>query len=182
MLLFALVVAVPSQTSAYFTTAQEGVAVTTQTALFTLTFTFGHKNYDLLLPIAAVRDIPHDNASTQAGYEIRIDQQEHTHRGATTALILSEAEKEGAFYRVPKGRSETFTLVVILTLPEETPEADYSVHMTALPFFMGEEQTPQALTLPELSHYLTPEVELNEPRASNESTKTRRGIRINVIE
>ncbi len=158
-----IVLLVPQSSQAYLTTSQSGQALSTTTALFTITYRFGFLNRELYMPILAQRDS--GGAATSADVQFKLLNQ----KGATTSighmngLVLSNATIKNGQYYLPPGKAADFTFVAALTVPTSTSSADYAIQMTSLPFTMIADGATVAgrLNPSELQYYVTPEVELN---------------------
>lgn len=153
----------PQSSQAYLTTAQSAKAVSSTTALFTITYHFGFLTRELYMPIIAKRDLIGTTTSSEAAFTL-LD-----HKGATTTIglmngiVLSTATIKDGQYYLPAGTSADFTLVAALTVPTSTSSADYALQVTALPFTMIDNNTTVVghLNPSELQYYVTPEIELN---------------------
>lgn len=161
ILFSALIAATPLTGHAYLTTSQRAIEIDETTALFFITYEFGNTTKDFYLPVLAVRDQEHGSEVKSVGFSVFEDGEEATDVGATQAIVLADAPLANGMYRVPAGTANRFTLAVILTTDEDTPETDYTVAMTDLPFYSGDELTYMHLNPSELQYYRTPEVELN---------------------
>lgn len=161
ILFAALIAATPFTGHTYLTTSQRAIEIDETTALFFITYEFGHTTKDFYLPVLAVRDQKHGSEVKSVGFSVFEDGEEATDAGATQAIVLADAPLANGMYRVPAGTANHFTLAVILTTDEDTPETDYTVAMTDLPFYSGDELTYMYLNPSELQYYSTPEVELN---------------------
>ena len=104
----------PQSSQAYLTTAQSAKAVSSTTALFTITYHFGFLTRELYMPIIAKRDLIGTTTSSEAAFTL-LD-----HKGATTTIglmngiVLSTATIKDGQYYLPAGTSADFTLVARL--------------------------------------------------------------------
>lgn len=148
--------------SAYFTTDQSATRVIKNTALYTVTYSFGASKEDLYMPVFAKRDLAHGSQEIALGYELLEDAEERVSYGTATGIVLSSEEIVDNMYRIPAGSNGTFTLFVLYSVDESEPEADYALRVTELPFYRGDDRGALSLNPSELQYYITPEVELNE--------------------
>jgi len=161
-ILMGMLLALPSErANAYFTTAQTAISATEQTALYTITYRFGLKNDDLYMPIIATRGLSHGSNQYALGYEILEESKAPTTTGISAGIVLSNAKIENGMYKVPKGRSASFTLFVIYSVEKLEEETDYALHVQELPFYVGDNKDARKLNPSELQYYVSPEAELN---------------------
>jgi hypothetical protein len=165
------VLSIPSATHAYFTTDQQAVRLTEQHLLYTVSYTFGFANRELYMPILATEGQGFDaDVRNRVGYEL-VSGESATELGMTTSIVLTKdeaVEVRDKQYYLPAGESATFTLVTIVTLPEDTPAVfanidDLALHITHLPFTMVTEEgnTISAQLNPsELRYYQTSSIDL----------------------
>jgi hypothetical protein len=158
----------PSLSSAYFTTDQSATRLTSDTILFTVSYTFGHSDRELYMPIGAMRGIDTKSNSPYAGYTV-LNDDEVTEEGTTSAIVLTKnksVEIKDNQYFLPAGKRAEFTLVTLLSIPEseQNNSDDLSLIMSNLPFTMIDEGTEFAARLnpSELQYYVTPSIELGE--------------------
>lgn len=157
-------VLLPAIASAYYTTDQSAVRFSETSALYSITYKFGSPSRDIYMPIVAERDTATYESSLV--YEMLLDGKTYTDAGTAVGIVTSNAKIVDGQYFIPAGHSKTFTLKVVFTTPADIDEADYTVHVTRLPFLMVTEDDTELeseLTDSELSYYQTPEIELNEP-------------------
>lgn len=153
----------PQLSHAYFSTAQNAIQLTETTALFTVSYKFGFDNRELYMPIMAVRATNDTSSQTKAEYSIIADDGEIISIGSTSALVLtnlSTANIVDGQYHLEPGESATFTLVTLLTLPENSSAEEVSLLVTHLPFTTTKNNVPlyQHLNPSELQYYRTPTV------------------------
>lgn len=176
-LLCALVVLVllPSSLSAYTVTDTRAYRVNNTTALFYIQYAFGHENHDFYLPVLATRDQKFGSKTKSVGYEIMQDDDFDTSDGTTQAIVLANLPIENGMYKIPKGYNAPLTLAVIFTTTTETPDAEYAVAVTDLPFYSDDELTYARLNPSELQYYETDTVHLNNATSASflESVRVR---------
>ena len=152
------------QAQAYFTTAQSAVALSSTTALFTITYTFGSPTKELYMPIAAVRDLTVTANNKDLSYTLVDRNGSSTSVGTMNGLVLSTAQIKDNQYYLPVGTAGKFVLVALVTTQPDTPMSKYKLQVTALPFTMVTKGEPRAQRLmpTELDYYVTPPVTLNK--------------------
>lgn len=105
--------------------------------LFTLTYTFGDpdSNTEAYLPILALEQ---ETGSHIITYRIENKNGDRIF-GRSAGLVLSDAPvNEKGMYVVKDGEMKEFTLMVFFSPAEGTPEDEYRLHVTRLPFnFLG---------------------------------------------
>ncbi|MCA9354227.1 MAG: hypothetical protein KC877_01775 [Candidatus Kaiserbacteria bacterium] len=157
---------IPQASEAYFTTDQTATRLTANNILFTVTYSFGFAERDVLMPIFATRAESSDS-DTLMGYEIQ-DDKATTALGTSAGLVLTKhpavAIEDGKYYRVPAGEAASFTLVTLMSVTDEELDSnpDLSLLVTHLPFTMIDEgvEIPAKLNPSELQYYHTPEIDL----------------------
>lgn len=159
--LVAVVMVMPFHADAYFSTDQRIQKINETTALFFIDFAFGHESHPTFIPVIATRDQAFNSELTSLGFEVLEESKYVSTLGATQAIVLGSVSIEDGMYKVPAGKKASFTLAVIFTTKPDTAEVDYAVHVTDLPFYVGEEKEYRYLNPSELKYYITPEVELN---------------------
>lgn len=162
--IFALALATPGLTQAYFTTGQSATLLNENTILFTVTYEFGFPERELYMPIVAQLASTTAEKYPYVKYVIQDKKRDAIDTGVTKALVLTNDEdvkiKDGQYY-VPAGKAAKFTLVSLLTI-EPTETLDLSLLVTRLPFTMVKAGTPipASLNPSELQYYRTPEVKI----------------------
>lgn len=151
----------PAVAHGYFTTNQEAVVLRGNIALYTISYAFGSEERDFYMPIMAIRDLAHDSGTEHLGFEILEGGEAATTTGTAVGLVLSNADIVDGMYKVPKGYTGRFTLVVLYSVLPGNDETDYALHVQELPFRMGEDKAYQHLNETELQYYVTEKVELN---------------------
>jgi len=165
-----IAVSLPTSASAYFTQAQTQLQLTSSTALYSITYSFGLPNQDLYLPIIAERNLMHDASEAKLGYTIRNDREDVITTGDTASFIYSTAEIKDGMYYVPKGSKASFTLVTLFRTQTGTPAEDYLLLVENLPFLVdigNPELEVRDLNPSELKYYTTNEVRLNQGKLVN---------------
>lgn len=165
VLLFLFSFLVPQASQAYFTTNQSATRLTSDTILFTVTYKFGFSERELYMPIGAIRGLAASKTSAYAGYTILNEDDEEVPIGTSNAIILTdrkEIEVKDNQYYLPAGGSASFTLITLLTIPEDEQTADLEIalEMSNLPFTMIKDGTVVLAQLnpSELQYYRTPVV------------------------
>lgn len=137
------------------------IAVSENTAIYAITYTFTTEDYDLSLPIITDRSLETDADSRTTNYTFSTSADGDTAAGTATGLVLSDAAIVDGQYFVPQGTTANFTLFVVLTLDENDPRAKYGLQMTNLPFTVHKDDTSSNQNITTLSAYKTKEVGLN---------------------
>jgi hypothetical protein len=160
--MFALLVictlGIATSAHAYETTSQRALRVNDRTALFFIDYTFGQKDHDLYLPVLATRNQSVETDAPSLGFEVLDQYREHTNAGIAQAIVLSDAAIDGNLYHVPQGFAAGFTLAVVFVAPEGASINDYSIAVTDLPFYQGDEKRHMYLNPSELQYYKTPQL------------------------
>ena len=157
-----LLILSPSLSEAYTTSEQTATRINDTQAMFSITYSFGDQDEPVFMPVLAIRDLPHTSQQNELGFEILLEGEEQVDFGSAAGIVLGKVPIVDGMYRIPAGFRSTFTFVAFLTIPENTTELDYSLHIQELPFYVGEEKRPLALNRFELQHYTTPEVTLGD--------------------
>lgn len=156
----------PGSASAYFTKAQSAVALNDNVFLYTVSYDFGLKKYDLEMPVVA---LPQSGATDDfaVGYKTVDSEGETAQVGKSIGIVLSDAKLVNGVYTVPKGTAASFTLVVLVQatdaeLASYSAEQNLALQVTSLPFVMkGDGITVKAKLNPsELKYYKTPELDI----------------------
>ena len=156
-----LTLLLPSFSEAYFTTSQSAIKLNDSTVLFTVSYGFGLKDRDLLMPIYTERT-EFSKSEDTLSYSI-LNQGTTTAYGKTVGVVLTKDEDvkvvDGQYF-LPAGQSAEFTLISLLTLDEELSDTDLSLLVTHLPFTMvvDEVSHQNQLNPSELQYYLTPSI------------------------
>ena len=140
-----------SVTNAYHSTNQQAYTLDNKTSYHVIDFVFGHTNNDIYIPVSATNSTNHTNNALS--YEIMNDEGEKV-RGLNYGIVLSDAERRGDFYFIPKGVRKSFSLFVSFTIDERDIGANYTVGATHLPFIFNNTQQLQ-LNPGELQYYKT---------------------------
>lgn len=155
----------PQVANAYKTTGQTAVKLTPTTAFYTISYVFGSPSRDTYMPIHTMRDGSNSSDPLTLGYEILEDKKTQTDVGETAAIVLSNAKIVGKNYFIPAGSATKFTLINFFKTDADTPENDYALHVTGLPFTQYNQDNVEInskLNKYELSYYQTDEVGLND--------------------
>ena len=117
------------------------------------------------MPVFGERNLPFGAEEDALGYVI-LEDRFASDVGTAEGIVLSNAERVGAMYKIPKGTAAKMTLGIIFTIPEDALEADYQLQIQELPFYAGDDRMYRRLNPSELQYYITPEIELNEANGS----------------
>ncbi len=146
-----------NQALAYFTTAQEAVALDNHSGLFLIDYTFGVAKHEVHLPVHAQNN--GTNSPSAVSFTI-LDENNAVVEGTATAVVLSNASlQRNGMYRVSKNLGRKFTLAVIFTPTTPKPEKTYRLQVTHLPFDFDGTQALQ-LNPSELKYYTTKPISL----------------------
>jgi len=160
------------ETLAYQTTSQLAKRLSEESAVFVINYTLGGFNEKTYVPVFALRDVADSLNDTSLVYELLEDGKTPIKAGDTLGIVFADLPIEKGMYVLQPGQRKNFKLMVTLQTNSTTPEADYALHVTKLPFYHGEQWRKNALTKPELSYYITPEIELNAYEGRGPITKT----------
>jgi hypothetical protein len=152
----------PQHARAYFTTGQTAVKLSDTSALYMIEYSFGLKDHDIYMPIAAERN-PKNNDAQSVGYTLQEDGHTVT-QGATSGIVASNAPVVNGMYKIARGTAEKMTLFVILATQSDTPHKYYALSVNRLPYYVdrGNPQLQELQLNPsELQYYATEEIELN---------------------
>lgn len=157
-ILLTIFLAIPSISSAYFTTAQSEIKLSDESALFLIDFSFGMAKHEVQIPITAIQS---SEAQTNSAVAYTIfDEDGNTAIGTASAIVLSRAEiNKNGKYSVAKGLSQNFTLAVVFTPTVVTKVNEYRLQVTHLPFTFDGTQELQ-LNPSELKYYTTDLLEI----------------------
>jgi len=161
----AMVVLMPHEAAAYFTKAQSAVMLKdSKGVLYSVTYDFGVKNYDVYLPIVPERKNGKVDQTRTQTYALLEESEEEVDFGETIGVVVSDAEIRNGEYFIPKGEARRLTMIVLLMLPEAAPtrSLDLALQATNLPFRMvnGGVSIGARLNSSELQYYITPEVDI----------------------
>ena len=155
-----LIILIPKSSNAYFSTHQSAQQFGDK-VLFTVTYQFGTADYDLYMPIMAVRDLGIDNKTNNLGFTI-LDNKiaTSTTAGKTNALVLAKLPIKGDQYFIPHGTRAEFNLITILDTKNVANNSNLSLLVTSLPFTMVEpaDTVKAHLNPTELQYYVTPKI------------------------
>ena len=155
---FLLLGTIPTNTDAYFTTGQNAFTVDNKTGVFTIDFAFGHKNYDVYIPVLAIHNgNPSEN---QLSYALQGNDNE-TAKGSSVGIVLSDAPVKNGMYVIPKGKSATLKLLVLFTKDTAFSVGTYTLAVTHLPFSFNKTQQLK-LNPSELKYYITKPLPLSK--------------------
>lgn len=159
-----LALLLPSTSQAYFTTNQSAFRLNDNTVLFTVSYGFGLKDRDLLMPIYTERGAM-DEKSNHLKYSI-LNNDEVIESGKSVGVVLTkdeDVEVVNGQYFIPANKSAEFTMISLLTIDETFTDEDLSLLVTHLPFTMVVDSVsyPNKLNPSELQYYKTPSVNLD---------------------
>lgn len=165
--LCAVVILAPRDTAAYFTKAQSAVMLEDgKGVLYSVTYDFGVKKYDVYLPIGPERKSEKTDQTRIQTYALLEESEEEIGFGETLGVVVSDAEIRNGEYFIPKGEAKRLTMIVLLMLPETAPtrSLDVALQVTNLPFRMvnGGVSIGARLNSSELQYYITPEVDISK--------------------
>ena len=157
---------IPYVSFGYYTTNQYAKRITNNTALYTITYTFGLQHKDLYMPITVSRGLSFGDSKDifSLGYSVTPSEHGSSLYGHTTGLVLSSAPIVDGMYKVKAGTAATFTLVIVLTVDDNDPMAKYALQVDKLPFIAespnGKKELRELNNF-ELQKYVTPSIGLN---------------------
>jgi len=166
-IIFALVLGIfliPQSTQAYVTTSQTAIRLNENNVLFLITYEFGHDSLSYRLPIQAHRG---EESADAVSFDILKDGKLRTNIGKTMSIVLSKAKLEEGKYVVQKNDTEEFTLLALLTLPEDraASSTDFALSVSSLPFEISDGATgykSNKLSESELQKYRTTAIDTKE--------------------
>lgn len=100
--------------------------------LYSISFTWGFEDRDLLIPVLAKRGLAYDEASTTVGYELESEGGLRVKTGTTTAFVIANLPIENGFYRLAAGETATFRLLALHEAASSTQKL--KLKASALPF------------------------------------------------
>ncbi|MBY0538129.1 hypothetical protein K2P47_01880 [Patescibacteria group bacterium] len=172
----------PSASQAYSVTDTSAKDLGNGYALFTVTYKFGFLNREMYMPIEASRNTKFTDKGSDVKYSILFNDQTEAKATSTVmksndqsfslnysvlpgkakAIVVSDADIKDNQYYLPKGKSQTFTLVALVDMRTASVKDDISLQITSLPFTMvdGRKQTAARLSAEELESYKTSEISL----------------------
>lgn len=137
------------------------VALNDNTALFTIKYDFLAGKEPYLIPIGASTDIKAGSDKNFAGYSVTSKAKIVPQVTKTSALTLStQPIVDGLYYEIPAGERASFTLVILATLDESTPNVPYYAELTHLPYFEGTDRT--TVSADRITKFKSDEVLLNK--------------------
>tara|TARA_B100000745_G_C19989290_1_gene335381 strand:+ start:230 stop:691 length:462 start_codon:yes stop_codon:yes gene_type:complete len=136
-------------------------AITDDTAIYAITYTFTTEDYELAVPVITERNLLTPSEPAKTGYTFTTSEGGDAHAGSATGLVLSNTQIKDGKYYVPKNTTASFTLFVVLSLAENDPRAKYGLQMTTMPFTIIAKDSMTAQNISTLGAYKTKEVGLN---------------------
>lgn len=155
--------ATPYYSEAFTPTNITATRLTNTTAMYTISFQFTPTYHDYYVPAYSVRTEDR-SSNSQIGYQFLVDKEVATTAGEQATLLFSDSPLVNGSYKVPQYKTGKFTLVAFLRTNKNTPEADYALNITSLPFTQTNQNTGtqhNKLTPSELRRFITDEIELN---------------------
>lgn len=146
--------------------ATNAIAVTEDTALFSITYRLGFLNRETRVPIHAA---PHHTQPAATSVRYQIDRAGAAYAaGQSPAIILTDdpdVTVEDGYYVLESGESANFTLYSIFRPDPGTAPAFYQLQINRLPFLLIDDGAAELTTLPDHNptDYQTPAVLLGEP-------------------
>ncbi len=119
--------------------AVKGVAITDNTALFIINFDFIAGKEGYRVPIGALHGLDFESSSTFAGYKVFSGEKESADIEKTAGVILSKQPiVDGLYYKIPAGKQAHFTLVSLVTVPENMTVGQYHTELSHMPYKDGD--------------------------------------------
>ena len=148
----------PASANAYVTTSQSVARINETSALFSITYSFGHSEHETYLPVWATRSQAWGSQSNSIGYEV-LKSGKVTETASTIGVVISDTSITlDDMYQIAKGKSQSLTLYVVLTTENNTPIDNYSIRVTDLPFYWDKSREYMKLNPSELKYYQTPTI------------------------
>lgn len=144
---------------AYFTTDQNAFTVDNKTGVFTIDFSFGHASHDITIPVSAQPMSLVESETATLGYTITATDGKPVNGRMMGIVLSSDAPVSNGFYKIKKGESATFTLLMLF-VPDTKESRTYTASVSQLPFTFDGKQGLQ-LNPSELTYYTTPELLLH---------------------
>lgn len=125
-------------------------------AAYQITFTIGGRSEEVRIPVLGERGLQNGSRQNHFGYQIeaRRPRTAIVDTGTSTALIVSKAPIEDGMYVVKPGERYTFMMLAVYKIGLGAGN-EYRLRLIELPFFLGEDKTPQHFTPSELKYFYT---------------------------
>ena len=148
-----LISTAPAQ--AYKSGAKSAAKLTPNHQLYSIDFTWGFKDSDLLIPVLATRGLENATTAKALGYELESVGGLRVKSGTTTAMVIAKLPIENGYYRLEAGQTAKFTLLALHQAASSTQML--KLHTTALPFKFDNKgkETQTFLREHELKDYVT---------------------------
>jgi len=162
LLTLCVLVLMPQSASAYKVTDTDAVKLNDDTILFSITYSFGFLNRDMMTPIQAT--FGDALLGSRVSYEMSSANTPFVAPYAP-AIVLSNDEnvtiKDGQYY-LPRGKNAEFTLIGLLRLKDTDPKNALQMAITNLPYTTidGDTQALSAVLPDQLKKYVTPTLTL----------------------
>jgi hypothetical protein len=142
------------------TQAANIVALTDNTALFTIDFDFiaGKDGYQI--PVGALQGLAFTENKDFVGYRVVGGDTPVMAKSTTNAVVLSEQKIENGMYQLAAGGRASFTLVGLFEVPETTSTEEYFVELISLPHYIGTSRVNVSES--RLEQFKTDEIQLNK--------------------
>ncbi len=109
------------------------------TGLYTINFEFQAGTEPYRIPVGAMNGLTYGDESSYIGY--RIGDDKRLPAGVVSnGVVLSTLPIVDGYYELAAGERGQFTLLTLVTVPEEPTMYIYRTHMTHLPYLRGEER------------------------------------------
>jgi len=113
--------------------------LTDNTGLYTIDFEFQAGTEAYRIPVGAMAGLTYGDDSNYLGYRIG-DDKKRASGVVSNGLVLSTQPIVDGYYEVPAGERGKFTMVTLVTVPEEPTMYIYRTHVTHLPYLRGDER------------------------------------------
>lgn len=144
-----------SPVAAYESGAKSATKLSPVHQLYSINFTWGFEDRDLLIPVMATRGLTGDTTAVSLGFELENEGGLRVKTGTTTAMVIANLPIENGYYRLKAGKSAKFTLLALHESASSTQKL--KLHTTALPFKFDTKgkETKTFLRTHELKDYVT---------------------------
>lgn len=140
--------------------AGSATALTTNTGLYTLNYTFTTEDFELSVPVLTERT--DSQTSSRHGYSITTTEDGSKEAGTAYGLMLSNLPIVDGHYRIPKNTQAELQLVVLLRLDTSDPRAKYGLQVQNVPYTKIKGGETEQINITTTSSYRTNEIGLNK--------------------
>ena len=152
----------PQSASAYKVTDSTAVKLSEDTILFSITYSFGFLNRDMMTPIQST--LGDAILGNRVSYEVNSANTPLATPYAPAIVLSNDKDvsiKNGQYY-LPRGKNAEFTLIGLLRLKDTDPQNALQMAITNLPYTTidGDTQALGAVLPDELKDYRTPALTL----------------------